>query len=260
MPGTPSYHEWLDAHLLDDSLSAGAYEALSSEERAVLKKCIARLHVVWGERPARQSRSRSFRQGFGVIEDDAPATYALLVCEASHPSPAAFLAALMPALLGGVSEILVCFVFPQGRAASPSGIPAPLLGALELAGVERAFAASEAEVLALAEMLRAGSGRGRIVLLGAPGFGESLALHAHRCGVVCRSLTQPTLYYSGRLCAIVEQRFMEACADPADSADCPDDDDSMVLQLDAAHEDVWFWPRLGPDWFRTRRMRVFSLQ
>jgi hypothetical protein len=250
---------WLDAHALDDSVMAEAYESLSDKERAVLKKGIARQHVVWGEYSLRESRTRSFRQGFGVVEDDAPATYGLLVCEASYPSPAAFIAVLMPALLAGVSAVLPCFI-SAGGTTSRKDISAPLLGALELAGVERAFAASESEICTLAEMLRADSGRGRIVLLGGPGFGESLALHAHRAGVLCLSLTQPPLYYSDRLCAVLEHSFMQERTDPADAALCRDDDAAMFLHLDAAHEDVWFWPKLGPDWFRTRRMRIFSLQ
>jgi len=261
MSSTPSYQSWLDAHVLADSLMAEAYESLSGKERAVLKKGIARQHAVWGEYSLRESRTRSFRQGFGVVEDDAPVTYGLLVCEASYPSPAAFIAALMPALLAGVSAVLPCFISAGGGLPSQKDISAPLLGALELAGVEQAFAASEPEVCALAEMLRADSGRGRIVLLGRPGFGESLALHAHRAGVLCRSLTQPPLYYSGRLCAVLEQSFMQEGTDPVDAALCQDDDDdAMFLHLDAAHEDVWFWPKLGPGWFRTRRMRIFSLQ
>jgi len=221
---------WLDAHALADSVMAGAYEALRGEEWAVLKKCIARQHVVWGEYATRESRTRSFRQGFGLVEDDAPAAYALLVCEASHPFPAAFIAALMPALLAGVSAVLPCFIPAEDKEPDRQGISASLLGALELAGVERAFAAPEAEVRVLAELLRADGGSGRMVLLGGQGFAESLVLPAHRAGVVCRAL---------RL---------------------EDDGDAVGLRRDAAHEDVWFWPELGPNWFRTRRMRIFSLQ
>ena len=223
-------YSWFDAHALADSVMAEAYEALRSEDLAVLKKCIARQHVVWGEYVARESRTRSFRQGFGLVEDDAPAAYALLVCEASHPSPAAFIAALMPALLAGVSAVFPCFISAGDKVSGRQDISAPLLGALELAGVERAFAASEAEVRALAELLRADGGSGRVVLLGGPGFGESLVLHAHRAGVVCRSLHHE------------------------------ESEEAIGLHRDAAHEDVWFWPELGPDWFRIRRMRLFSLQ
>jgi len=255
MSSIPSYQSWLDAHALADTVMAGAYEFLSDKERAVLKKCIARHHVVWGEYSFRESRTRSFRQGFGLVEDEAPAAYALLVCEISYPSPAAFIAALMPALLAGVSAVLPCFISARDRPSSWKDISPPLLGALELAGIERAFVASESEVCVLAEMLHAGGGRGRIVLLGGQGFGESVALHAHRAAVLCRSLTQPPIYYSSRLNAVLEQRFMEGGAEPA----CRDDDDAMLLHLDAGHEDVWFWPKLDPEWFRTRRMRIFSL-
>ena len=229
---------WYDAHALADSVMADAYEALRDEDRAALKKCIARQHVVWGEYAAHASRTRSFRQGFDLAEDVAPAAYALLVCEASYPFAAAFAAALMPALLAGVSAVLPCFIPAQdqapGRDPGGQGVRAPLaplLGTLELAGVERAFAASESEICDLAELLRTkgdhGSG-GRIILLGKPGFAESLILPAHRAGVLCRSLHRE---------------------DGAEAAS---------LHQDAAHQDVWFWPDLGPGWFRTRRMRIFS--
>ena len=263
MTHTLPYQLWLDSHALADDCMGAAYETLSGGERAVLKKCIARQHVVWGEQPGRERRSRTFRQGFGVEEDEGPASYVLLVCQASFASPAAFLAALMPALLAGASSVFPCFVpGPEEDAEPDAPPPAPLLGALELAGVERAFTATEAEVLILAESLRALSARGRIVLLGSPAFGESLALHAHRTGVLCRSLTQTPFYYSGRLCSVREQVFAREADEPREEGEamepCPDDDNDLFLHLDASHEDVWFWPKLGPDWFRTRRMRLFS--
>lgn len=261
MPSAPLHQAWLDAHALADSRMAEAYESLSDNERAVLKKCIARLHAVWGECPAHESRNRSFRQGFGLVEENAPVSHVLLACESSYPSPAALLAVILPALLAGVSCILPCFAPASGRAALQRDITAPLLGALELAGVERAFAASEHDICALAELLRADGDRGRIVMLGDPGFGESLALHAHRAGVPCRSLTRPPLYYSNRRCAVAEQRFTRNKDEPerADALPCREDE-AMFLHLDAAHEDVWFWPALDPGWFRTRRMRLFVLQ
>ncbi len=255
--GIPAYHAWLEAHRIADSLMAEAYESLSGEERGVLKKCIARLYAVWGERPVQGRAARSFRQGFGLEEDEAPARYALLVCKAKFCSPAALLATLMPALLAGVPEILPCFVRVKEEEAFAPDIPAALLGALELAGVERAFAASEAEVFALARLLPASEGR--VLLLGEPGFGEPLILHAHRSGLPCRSLVRPFLYFSERLDAPVEQRFMEEGSATAGGHGCEDTGKGLPLRLDASHEDVWLWPELGPDWFRTRRMRIFSL-
>ena len=246
MPDTSSYQSWCDAHAFADSVMAGAYEALRDIDRAALKKCIARQHVMWGEYAACDRRTRAFRQGFSLEEDETPAAYALLVCEAPYPSAAAFVAALMPPLLAGVSAVVSCFIsakdqYPiqdldqkSGQNSAQQGVSAPLLGALELVGVERAFAASEAEVCALAELLHMDHGSGgRIVLLGGPGFAESLILQAHRSGVRCRSL---------RL------------EDDADATELRRD----ATHLDAANQDVWFWPDLGPEWFRNRRMRIFS--
>jgi hypothetical protein len=29
-----------------------------------------------------------------------------------------------------------------------------------------------------------------------------------------------------------------------------------TVRLDAAHESLWLWPDLDPDWFRLRRVRL----
>lgn len=257
MSSVSAYQAWLEAHLVSDDRMGQAYESLSGQERAVLKKCIARLYTLWGESPRCERRTRSFRHGFSVEEHYSPALYALFFCEPGLSSPAALLAALMPALLAGVDTVLPCFATEQNT--DSEGPPAAFLGALEQSGIERAFIADEGAVCELAALLHSWSARGRIVVLGGAGFGEKLILFAHRNGIPCSSLTGPLLYYSNRLCAMMDQRFGEEADSGAKVTDCAADD-SLFLHLDASHEDVWIWPSLCPDWFRARRMRLFAQQ
>lgn len=235
---------------------AKAYESLGDKGRAILKKCIARQYDVWGELPQREVNSKTFRSGFGVEWTRAPAPWALIVCDSDYPSPAALIAALMPAVLAGVSRILPCFL-PVGGDISSS-----LLATLELSGVEEAYAAEEGEVIALARTLTEADGKGRIILLGRASSFESLALFAHRADIHCRSLTSVPRYYNRRMCVVADHCF-DGNADGADALEpsevvCPQDPDAMFLHLDEAHESVWFWPSVGPDWFRSKRMRLFS--
>lgn len=261
MPEHPSSTTWLDAHALDDDAFAGAYESLHARERAVLKKCIARLYQVWGELPSREDRTRTFTQGFGLEESSAPVPYVLLLCESFYASPAALLAALLPALLAGVEPVLPCFVPTAKTDEDARPVWAPLLAALELAGVERAFYAREASIQEFFQGLGDRGPDGRLVLLGGPSFGQNIALEAHRKGVPCRSLTRPSRYFSARLNEAAEQFFRSRPGEDSipESLPASDEDvEGLFLSLDAAHEDIWFWPCLGPDWFRTKRMRFYS--
>lgn len=256
MPASSHCQTWFAEHAIEDTRMAEAYESLGDKGRAILKKCVARHYDVWGERPQREVESRMFRQGFGVELTQIPAPWALIVCDADYPSPAALVAAIMPALLAGVSQLIPCFL-PVG-----GGISAPLLASLELAGVEEAYAAEEGEAISLARALTEEKGKGRIVLLGRGSSFESLALFAHRADIHCRSLTGMPRYYSSRLCAVAEHCFdgpqygPDALEEP--EVVCPQDPDAMFLHLDASHESVWFWPSVGPDWFRSKRMRFYS--
>lgn len=228
---------WLDAHALDDACVGAAYESVSARERAALKLCIARLHAIYGESAARERRRRCFRQGFCLEEEEVPAPFALVVCEAAYRWPSAFLAAVMPALLAGVTRVLPCFL-PSGRDADGCAEPrASLLAALELAGVERSFTAGEEEAQSLLRDLAREEEGGCLVLLGERSFAESLLLTAHRSGVAGIPLVRP----------------------PLAGAHAPREGlRTDFLFLDAAHHFVWVWPDLPPSCFRRRRMRLFS--
>lgn len=251
----PSQDElWLEGHAVEDDRMAQAYEALDGRERAVLKKCIARLHQIWGECPDKTRSTTTFRHGFGLEREESPAPFAVLACECSYPSAAAYLAVLLPALLAGVPRVLPCFITPQNSGAKPDHA---LLAASELAGLPRVFAASEEEALALPGLLSACGSGGRLVALGGSGFGETLALAAIRSGLACRVLNSPPVYFNARLHRPVEQGF---CPEPSGAPEpfVEPGEDELFLHLDAAHEDVWLWPELSPGWFRRRKMRLFA--
>lgn len=263
-----SYTRWLDSHAVADDCMARAYEAQGGQGRAILKKCIARLHMLWGEHPARERCSRQFARDFCLESDQNPAPYALVCCPADYAQPAALLAAVMPAVLAGVREVLPCLLLPDGWSEDFSPDceqqAAPLLAAMELAGVERVFYATPQDAADLLDILGAMCTDGRLVLLGKSQGGSLLAAKAHEAGLNCRSLVRPLLYYNHRQCCIAELSFDTGANNGAPAADTTGGEfdyppeDQIFLHLDSAHEDIWVWPDVSPAWFRTTHMRLFS--
>lgn len=270
-------NELPDAWVLDEARFGEAYAALDAYERSLLKTCIARLHQIWGESPD-LNLSRVARRGFCLEREDRPAATAAIVCPASYRHPAAFLAALMPAVLAGVARILPLFVTDRPGDA----VSAPLLAALELAGVEDAYAPDGAAAIEALEALRPE----RLVLLGDGELGRRFAARAHELDVCFRSFAHPPRYYNERLGRAAIQEFTAEPPAPSRSdgqcrgfagqsgehgrAGCPARDapgrrepcaerkrDVPALSLDAAHEQVWIWPDLDPGWFRKARLRLF---
>ena len=270
--------DWLEAHALGDAAMGRAYEALGAESRAVLKTCIARLHQIWGESPDRSSSLRCPRQGFCLEREDRPAEAAVIVCAADYRHPTAFLAAIMPAVLAGVRVVLPLFVPPVDAGYSHGGGQAPdagrkfalspdreappldpLLAALELAGVEQAYLLDEETALVLLQELQPETGR--LLLVGERPFAQNLVLHAHFAGLACRAFLRPPRYWSERLGRIMtlDCTADRAFSDPAEGR--PEHGHERFepcVRLDAAHEALWIWPDLDPDWFRLRRARLFS--
>lgn len=264
--------DWLNAHVVPDDAMAEAYESLGNEGRAVLKKCIARLYRLWGEMPLRQQNSTRFSEDFCVEVNDVPSPYALFICEASYASPAALLAALMPAVLAGVGNLLPCFVPDENSGAhgdtagSDTCLPvaAPLLAALELAGVERAFCASTEQSEKLLSLLYEEEGPGCLVILGKGSFGHGPILAAHEKGLNSRSLCHSLRYYDSARetpmihCFRQEPREGLAGADRDKVDNRGPEASEIFLHLDAEHAGVWVWPDLSPAWFRSRQMLLTS--
>lgn len=255
-----SLNAWREKYALESDAFAGAYAALDGKERAALKTCIARLHRIFGELPAAEGRTRRFDGAFCLREEQSPAEFVVLACPSSGVPPAALLAALMPAVLAGARHILPCFIARRPAAdelPAGNGAAAHSLAALELAGVEEAFLLSEEGLDDLLQLLRPRAAFGRLLLLGRPPFCEPQALSALRAGLVCRFLPLPARYYSSRLSRAAELGERDFAG-----AECPDGEDdggAMLLSLDAAHEDVWIWPDLGPERFRVTRLKLASL-
>lgn len=256
---SPLCAQWLDGHAVPDGLTADAYERLGGEGRAVLKLCIARLHRLWGEQPLDECTEKRLAPDFSVISQVAPSPYALLVCEASYAHPAALLAAVMPAILAGVEEILPCFVHCGDGAAMPPA--APLLAALELAGVERAFHTSATECEEFLRLLLNENPSGSMVYMGGGSLGGAFAPIAYTGGVRCCFLTSPPRYLPVDSDNAVEQRFgpaLPANVSVSVEEGSPADRERLFLRLDPAHAHVWVWPDLSPSWFRTRHMTLKS--
>jgi hypothetical protein len=243
---------WFDAHALDDRCMGNAYESIGGRKRASLKLCIARLHEIYGESPLEERRARFFRQEFRLEEEETPVEYALIVCEAAYPFASAFLAAIMPAVLAGVRRVLPCFVF-SSREATGREPAAPLLASLELAGVERAFAAAGEDLPPVLRSLDNTVGQGRLLLIGSPPCGEQLVLLAHRFGLAGVSLPHPPQAGSLSPESAADGRgYGGAVSSTGTGASQP------ALFLDEGHKSVWIWPDLPPSWFRQRKLRLSS--
>lgn len=211
---------------VDDAAFAAAYEATGDVDRARLKTCIARLHVLFGAASGlgagdvREGRTAtSWRQGFTSLEHASPCAWTLLCVDASWASGPRLLAALLPALFAGVGSVFVL------RVGGGGAWPPQVLAALELAGQEVAADAEPAAVSALLEALAASGGAGgaagRLLLLGE--HSDQMAALARGHGVpVWRDAPSPII-------------AIASCDDGIDKSDYPDG-----AALRAAHPDATF--------------------
>lgn len=132
-------YEKITPHLIEDSLRASAYEGLSLEAKGKLKDSIARLYAYWGHEALSEERVRRY-SGFSVHENTSPASCALICCCAKSLHGEGLIPALLPALMAGVEHVIPWFIVD-----SSSPVPDELLMALELLGIESAFASSYEE-------------------------------------------------------------------------------------------------------------------
>lgn len=125
------FPDWIDDHIPDDQEFAGAFDSVSPQRRAWLKTAIARLFDWYG--PAGAARSDSllaWQSGLTARVRRGPRDFALLFLDGRQESPVRVLASIVPALVIGVSQVMVARVDGGGK------WPQPVLAALELAGVE----------------------------------------------------------------------------------------------------------------------------
>lgn len=183
---------WLDARLVPDAAFGAAYDAVRPEERGLLKTAIARIIAAQTECACPEIVSgqtvRTMRQGFVVHEHHAPAAWAVVFWDAAYAGPSRILAALLPALLAGVPDVLACRVTPE---TDTSSFSAPVLAALELAGQEAAACLAPQDAARLVHDCCGVSARGRVVFLGGGDELRPPAAAALRHGVPVRHMAAP---------------------------------------------------------------------
>lgn len=272
-----AFPSWVEARLLSDEAFAEAYDALSSEERAHIKTAIARMAAVYGTPDVPACKSvKSMRQGFRLHERMSPATWALVVWDGAYAGPTRVLAALLPAMLAGVPNILACRVASEDEGRS---ISSPVLAALELAGQELVACFTPGETAKLiAECAETGE-RGCVAVLGSRDYLPTIGREAIGHGVPLRRLIQAVrigvdldslpemvsappygkllfahpdadlVTFRGKVPAGLLAVFCGEEAVPRSVVRSP-------FVLTPGNEVCWVWPDLGLDFFRARGMAL----
>ncbi len=156
-----SFPEWINPLVPDDTLFAQAYQGVSDSERAWVKTGIARLYDFYG--PRKDFCGEDFRRwtgGFDTRVRFDAVDFAVVLFDDSLLSPARLLAALIPALAGGVKQVLAVRV--------GDGLPwrKVILTGLELAGQELVANVDDIQARRLLAELREADRPGTVAVLG----------------------------------------------------------------------------------------------
>lgn len=178
-----SFPLWIEDRLVDDGRFAAAYDALSDQQRGACKLAIARLEALYGGAAPGRVLQHVETKGTTHVTLREPAPWALFLLGQDFVSPARLLAALMPAVLAGVPNILVCRV--RGGV-TPATMPAAILAALELSGQELVADLTPRDARKLVEHVCEHMVKGRILFLGSFLGWDALLLAASRAGHLCR--------------------------------------------------------------------------
>ncbi len=281
--------EWLADKAVDDELFAHAYESCSNAQRGWLKKTISLHFALAGEAPAQYSLQMEFpRLGVRSACFKHPADWCVLLLPQDVASPVRALAAVVPAMLAGVRELIVVRQTRDDVAPGPEW-PAGLLVGLELAGVRRIFDLSPQETAELLQRLLEGECSGRILMLDT---GKDLSdVVSDRI----RKARQVRSWIGVRPHIGVCRRQSETVAGPGDTLEsvlawahpdvtpvfCPEglssvstadydallvaaDDlekvrENAVIVLGPGVEGCWFWPDLDRDFFLRRTLCCSSI-
>lgn len=274
---------YLEGFLLPDAAFGEAYDALSPETRSYVKTAIARTAAVCGSPDVLEAaRSRTMRQGFALRETVRPADWAIVFFDENYAAPTRLLAALLPAALAGVPEILACRVTSQ-KGAKPFA-PA-VLASLELAGQELCAELDGARALTLLKDCHAASARGRAVILGGVETLAPLGVFAQDAGLMIRRHAAATriaidvdslpgeyaeephgmlrFAHPDAVFAPVPPRREGGDAAPFAAAFCGESAVEALLGrfplvLTPGHEACWLWPDIAMDFFR-EQSRAFVL-
>lgn len=241
--------EWLHGKEIEHDFDS--YENLDQLLRSHLKSQIATLHEMW--KPASRNGGAFERLPGGntrLVERKA-LDWALFLLAEDYASPAGFAAALLPAIMAGVEDILIVRV---GDAKTP--MQPAILSVLELLGREELFALSLAESSRLAENLSEQSLYGKVISFGASFVPSARALPAQvRIGLAGASVDtniMAWLHPSAQIEPYKPGLFYDAVITIS-----PDffQNYSAPLVLGPSYEYFWQWPDLSPDFFQ--RQSVF---
>lgn len=259
-----------DANLVADAAFAAAYDALAPEERAAVKTAVARMAAIHGTEDAVTGRSSHvMRQGFRLHAASRPASWAMVLWDGAYAGPTRVLAALVPAMLAGVPNVLACRIRRDG-----APFPGPLLAALELAGQELVMDASPEDAAGFVARCCDTDPRGRLVLLGRDPVFETLSRLAAERGTLALRYAAPVRIGIPAAPPLPGARPASGealCFAQPDAALVPFEGDappeglaaifcaegSAPAYLDAAplvlcpgNEAYWAWPGLGRDFYR----------
>jgi hypothetical protein len=155
--------DWVTSLWVPENQFAHAYEFHSPEQRAWLKKNISQLYTWYAKYAYTYQQSNYlFQSGLKSAIAQKRLDWALFVLEDSFLSPAQLLAAVMPAVMSQVPEIMVA------RLSSVNGWTDSQLLALELAGVENVFVFDLSQLNEFSADLRSWSSNGGLFLLEGP--------------------------------------------------------------------------------------------
>lgn len=158
---TFSFPDWLGEFIPDDELFAIAYEDVGEKNRAWMKTSIARLFDWYGPRKELGGEElRRWQSGLISRTAHSPVDFSVVLFDDNLLSPARLLAALVPALGGGVKQVLAARV--------NSGTPwrKAVLTGLELAGQEMVVDLDDIQSRRLLGELREGQFTGSVTVLG----------------------------------------------------------------------------------------------
>ncbi|MCF8109552.1 MAG: histidinol dehydrogenase [Desulfohalobiaceae bacterium] len=152
--------DWAQQFLISEELFTTAYAQLGLQEKTRLKKCIASLQT-WYDHTRVQSlgTQTDFAQGLQVWTRERPRDWMLVHIDAHAASPAVLLATILPPVLAGVSEVVVC----SQRGSLP--YPNSFLTACELSGMETILSLPESGLPDLLQAMHRRSSSGALLAL-----------------------------------------------------------------------------------------------
>lgn len=157
----------LDEWLVSDEDFATAYEQTGAVCRSWLKKSISRIFALTkGTPPPATQTQKTWPDGFTARASSRVCDWVCVCLGADFVSPVQLCAALVPALVAGVQELVVL------REQNGTPFPSSLLTACELSGAETVCQLPFARLTELLQARHAAGGSGRIVALGQGDFSD----------------------------------------------------------------------------------------